>query len=167
MDSPMRNACAMIGLAVLLLGCAADRGPSKPSVIGMISDRGAELERCVPLKTKVVFSCWWSGPDAPLTHCVNYAEDEPSCGLKAQVGAYLNRGAPGGGNAYERKSGTWQLISFYADSEGRVGVAAERMDGTRFLSHHDQSPPASGSTVPPVWPRWPRGLEFGPEQAAP
>lgn len=162
----MRNAYAVIGLAMLLLGCAADRAPSMPNALTLISDQGAEVERCVPLKTRALFSCWWSGPDAPLTHCVNYANDEPACGLKTRGGAYLSRGAPGGGNMFERQGGTWQVISVFEDSEGRVGMAAERMDGTRFLSHHDQSPPASTAPSQPVWPRWPVGLEFGPEQAA-
>ena len=162
----MRNVYAAAGLAILMLGCAADRAPSTPNAVTLISDQGADVERCVPLKTKATFSCWWSGPNAPLTHCVNYAEDEPACGLKARGGAYLNRGVPGGGNIFERQGGTWQVISVYADREGRVGMAAERMDGTRFLSHHDQSPPASAAPSQPIWPRWPAGLEFGTEQAA-
>ena len=160
------KAAYIASLSILMLGCTTDRAPVTAGVVSSTSDRVAIVERCIPLRTKAMFSCWWSGPDAPLTHCISYAEDEPACGLKAKGGAYLSRGAPGGGNLHERPNGIWQLVPVYTDAEGRVGIAAERMDGTRFLSHHDQSPPPNGRPSEPVWPRWPAGLEFGPEQTA-
>lgn len=163
MDSPMRNACAMIGLAVLLLGCAADRTPSTPSAMGMMADSDAEAGRCVPLETKVTFSCWSSGTSSPMTHCVAYSEDKPHCGLKQRAGAYLSRGAPGIMRDNDT-SGGWLLMQIFADAEGRIGMVATKTDGTRFLHHHDQSPPPNGAVTSPNWPRWPPGLEFGPEQ---
>ncbi|WP_312598196.1 hypothetical protein [Brevundimonas sp.] len=159
----MKGAYVVVGLSVVMSGCVADRTPPATALIAS-ANVSPEVQRCVPLQTKATFSCWWSGPDAPLTHCVNYSDEAPACNLKARGGAYLGRGAPGGGNMLEQQKPKWQIISVFADAEGRVGLAAERMDGTRFLSHHDQSPPPDGRPSVPVWPRWPAGLEFGPEQ---
>lgn len=162
----MKAAYVVSGLALLTLGCAADRRTLPPPVQTTASASSTEPARCVPLQTKAWFNCWWSGPDAPFTHCLFYSEDEPACGLKARGGAYLTRGAPGGGNLLDNKRPTWQIISIHEDEQGRVGMAAERMDGSRFLAHHDQSPPPTGRPTEPIWPRWPSELEFGPEQAA-
>ena len=162
----MKTPYAAAGFFLLTLGCAsADR--SEVERDRPVHDRQTAARRCVPLETKAWFSCWVSASNAPLSHCVAYAEDDPACGLKARGGAYLSRGAPSGHAGTTERSGGWMLIPVFADEEGRVGMAATRMDGTRYLSHHDQSPPPTDAPLPPRWPRWPAGLEFGPEQTKP
>ena len=162
----MKAAYVVTGLALVTLGCAADRRTLPPPVqtTATATATATEPARCIPLQTKAQFNCWRSGRDAPLTHCLPYAEDVPACGLKARGGAYLTRGAPG--DDAPGAGGGWLILNIYADAQGRVGMAAEALAGTRFLAHHDQSPPPTGRPTEPIWPRWPSELEFGPEQAA-
>lgn len=166
MGTPMKTPYAAAGFFLLTLGCAsADRSEvvrERPA-----GDRQtAAARQCVPLETRAWFSCWRSASNAPLTHCVAYAEDDPACELKAQGGAYLSRGAPSGGTPAVDAPAGWVLVPVFAD-EGRVGMATTRVDGTRYLQHHNQSPPPTDAPSPPQWPRWPSGLEFGPEQTQP
>ena len=121
---------------------------------------------CVPLETKAEFSCWWSAPDAPISHCILLSEDEPRCGLKRRAGDFFNRGATLGFDASTRPNGTWFITNVYEDPEGRVGFLRTDIRGVDFLGVHSESPVPTGATKPPVWPRFPSGVEFGPEQVS-
>lgn len=119
---------------------------------------------CVPLQTGAEFSCWWSAPDAPISHCILLSEDEPRCGLKRRAGDFFNRGAMLSFDASIRPNGTWFIARVYEDQEGRVGLLSTDIHGVDFLRIHSGSPVPTGATKPPVWPRFPSGVEFGPEQ---
>lgn len=148
----MRIAGALLA-ALLVTGCQTTREVAEVAALV-----------CVPLETKAWFSCWWSANDAPLTHCVLMSEDEPRCGLKRKAGDYFNRGATNHFDPVKYPDGTWFGLSIFEDSEGRVGQLVSSTDGTDYLANHSASPIPTGATKPPVWPRFPSGLEFGPEQ---
>lgn len=120
---------------------------------------------CVPLETKAEFSCWWSAPDAPLSHCILLREDEPRCGLKRKGGDYLNRGATAFFDPKTHPDGSWFVTYVFEDKEGRVGRLGTGTDGVDFLINHSESPIPTVSARPPTRPRFPSGWEFGPEQA--
>ena len=119
---------------------------------------------CVPLETKAEFSCWWSAPDAPISHCILLSEDEPRCGLKRRAGEYFNRGAMRGFDVSTRPNGTWFITHLYEDEAGRVGHLGTNVHGMDSLVNHSESLIPTGATTPPIWPRFPSGVEFGPEQ---
>ena len=114
---------------------------------------------CVPMQTKVQFSCWMS-PGAPLSHCVVWSEDEPRCGLAEKAGAYLNQGSAIIRDP-TRLDSTWVVVSIYADPHGAVGLKQTDVQGRDSLQ---PIRPATAEPTPPRWPRWPAGREFGPEQ---
>lgn len=149
--------------AVLLTSCSTSATMIENSEVRPASVQTAQ--QCVPLQTKATFSCWWSSSDSPLSHCVVRSEDEPACGMKAKGGAYLMRGALVRHTTRPRPDGTWMVVSIFEDAEGKIGQRAERSDGTVFLHHHSESPVPTGPLMEPIFPRWPEGVEFGPEQA--
>lgn len=121
------------------------------------------------MRANVQFSCWSGGEQAPASHCVLIGEDPEGCGLVEKAAAYLNRGSPTFLPASDHPEGTWFRMVVWEDKQGRMGIKSHHDDATEFLSHHDQSPPMTSLDVglPPKWPRWPRGLEYGPEQQDP
>lgn len=155
---------AYAAAAVLLTSCSTSATMIENSEVSAAPVGAAH--QCVPLQTKATFSCWWSGPDSPLSHCVLRSEDEPACGMKAKGGAYLTRGASVRETTRPRPEGTWMLVSVYEDHDGKVGQRAERSDGTVLLDQHWESPVPTGPLKEPIFPRWPEGVEFGPEQTA-
>lgn len=128
-----------------------------------VSDQGPD---CTPLKANVQFSCWAGGDGAPASHCVLIGEAPEGCQLLERAMAYLYRGSPTHFSPELHPEGTWFRMVVHEDSEGRVGIKGVQSDGEELLVHHDQSPlPASlDPGLPPKWPRWPAGLEIGPEQ---
>ena len=117
---------------------------------------------CAAFRESAEFSCWWSAKDAPLTHCVLRSETNPTCRLGQKGGAYLTRGA-----ALERESNRssgWVGVKVFEDQSGHVGFRTEGSNGQEALSHSSASPVPTGAPTPPSWPRFPEGLEFGPEQ---
>ncbi|MGO4411033.1 MULTISPECIES: hypothetical protein [unclassified Brevundimonas] len=151
------------GLALAALSLAGCRTAPSPPVVA------EAITPCPKLEANVVFSCWWSGDDRPLSHCVLWKDNAPGCGLAPKAVAYFNRGAPGHRDEGYRPDGGWMGISIFEDELGRVGQRSERSTGERFLSHHSESPliVAAREPLPPRWPRWPAGLEGGPEQRRP
>jgi hypothetical protein len=151
-----RKAMMLISVIAALCGCKSTAGQlaagEKP--VGRIFPA-----RCIPMQTKVEFSCWFSPGRAPLTHCVPWRDAEPACGLLTKAGAYLNAGYDNGDRS--RSTGHWGIISIYQDAGGRIGPKLIREDGTELL-HPEEA--ATEAPVPPEWPRWPAGREFGPEQ---
>jgi len=82
--------------------------------------------------------------------------------MAAKSGAYFNRGA----TLFMEPApdGRWVAFRVYEDAEGKVGTASIREDNTWYLSNHWASPLPTDAVKPPRWPRFPDGLEFGPEQ---
>lgn len=149
--------CWLALAAISLAGCRTT--PTPPIVTQAVVP-------CPKLEAHVVFSCWWSGDDRPLSHCVLWRDNAPGCGLAPKAVAYFNRGAPGRVDEGYRPEGGWLGIAIFEDEQGRVGQRAVQPNGERFLSHHSESPPvvSERAPLPPKWPRWPSGLEGGPEQ---
>lgn len=145
-------AVAAAGLA--MLGCQS----TKPQEATVVADL------CRPLEARVTFSCWWSSPNAPYTHCVAWPGEGDECGLRQKAGAYLTRGATSSLDPGRHPDGTWVGVTVRQDEEGRVGLLSSRSDGVDYLHHHDQSPIPMGVPIPPRWPRFPAGAEFGPQE---
>lgn len=146
-------AAALAGAA----GCAA-----KPALELAV----AQPPLCPKLEAKADFSCWWSDNTAPLSHCVLVRDHNPGCGIPERAIDYFNRGTVTNlGVDHERPNGAWMVISIYEDEQGRVGRLL-MTDTTRYLDVDRQASLVGAHTTPkpPVWPRWPRGYEGGPEQ---
>lgn len=138
-------------------GCAA-----KPSLEVAV----AQPPQCPFLEAKADFSCWWSDNTSPLSHCVLVRDHNPGCRIPERAIAYFNQGAVSNhGVDHERPNGTWLVISIFEDEQGRVGQLWMN-ESTQFLDVDRQAALVGTHTTPkpPVWPRWPRGYEGGPEQ---
>ncbi|WEK40334.1 MAG: hypothetical protein P0Y50_01645 [Candidatus Brevundimonas colombiensis] len=118
--------------------------------------------QCKPFEDYAEFSCWWSADDAPLTHCVLRSETTPACRLGAKAGFYINRGAELARDS-QQTSG-WIGVKVFQDETGHVGFRAEATTSGYSLRHSSAMATPTGSPSSPTWPRFPAGLEFGPEQ---
>lgn len=120
---------------------------------------------CPILQANAEFSCWWSDNDAPLSHCVLIKDNNPGCGMPQKAISYFNRGAVfDRGKDHDRPNGTWMSVKIYEDSSGRVGLLRLANDVSQ-LGHHSESDLSKMVPAkPPIWPRWPNGVEGGPEQ---
>lgn len=148
--------------AVLLvgLGCQTAPLPVTASPVQVV----AQPVACPVLEAKAEFSCWNSDRNSPASHCVLFKDHNPGCGLPEKAMAYFNRGAQAM-QADHYLTGTWSVFSIFEDEQGRVGQLVTNTDGRTYLKHHNESPPITGAPINPVrWPRWPAGLEGGPEQ---
>ena len=91
-------------------------------------------------------------------------EDDARCGLKEKGGAYFNRGAFTAAPASARPGGSWIVLNVYEDAEGRIGQRASNSDGSWRLTFSEGPSASMAEPVSAVWPRFPEGHEFGPEQ---
>jgi hypothetical protein len=121
---------------------------------------------CPKLEAKADFSCWWSDNTAPLSHCVLVRDHNPGCRIPERAIAYFNRGAVlNQGIDHDRPNGTWMVISIYEDEQGRVGrLWMSETDQGLDVDRQASLVGTHTTPKPPVWPRWPRGYEGGPEQ---
>lgn len=148
----------------LVIGAAAAGLLAACSTTEAVVETAESPRRCAPMQASADFSCWWSADDAPLSHCVLRAETEPVCSLGVKGGAYLTRGAMLDMEEARAPEGSWVVIKIFEDDHGRVGTRSTRQDDSSVLTHHWESSTPTGSTKPVKWPRFPEGLEFGPEQ---
>ena len=148
--------------AILLVGVGCRT--ASPGIMTAPVQMTSEPVACPVLEAKAEFSCWYSDKDAPLSHCVLWRDHNPGCGLPEKAMTYFNGGAQGVASD-AHLNGTWLGATIYEDEQGRVGQLVFDTRGRTYLKHHTDSPPVTGAPINPVrWPRWPAGLEGGPEQ---
>lgn len=162
-DAMAKRLLWLSGLSAILLIGSGCRTASPAITMGPVQ-MTSEPVACPILEAKAEFSCWNSDRNSPASHCVLLKDHNPSCGLPEKAMAYFNRGAQAVQSDHY-PSGSWFVFTVFEDEQGRVGQRGTNTDGRVRLMHHTESALITGAPINPVrWPRWPAGLEGGPEQ---